>query len=125
LISEAPDGVGYLLKDRIADVSAIVDALRRLSEGDCVVDPTIVSRLMRRARQSRPLDRLSPRERDVLGLMAEGRSNGGIARHLGSTLKTAETYVAQVLTKLDIPSGPDDHRRILAVLRYLASDSPP
>ncbi len=121
LITDAPEHVGYLLKERVSDVAVIVDALRRVVEGECVVDPTIVSTLLRRPRDPGPLDRLTSRETEVLGLMAEGRSNGAIAERLVMSPKTVEAHVRQILQKLDLQASPDDHRRVLAVLRYLRS----
>jgi DNA-binding NarL/FixJ family response regulator len=119
LLSEAPQHAGYLLKDRVSDIAVLVDALVRVTEGECVVDPTIVQRLMRPRLAHGPLDRLSPREREVLGLMAEGRSNAAIAGRLGIGDRTLEAHIRQVLVKLDLDPSPDDHRRVLAVLRYL------
>jgi DNA-binding NarL/FixJ family response regulator len=119
LITEVPEGVGYLLKDRVSDVAVIVDALRRLAVGECVIDPTIVSTLLRKPRDRGPLDGLSERERDVLALMAEGRSNTAIAERLAISPRTLEAHIRQVFQKLDIAESPDDHRRVLAVLRYL------
>jgi DNA-binding NarL/FixJ family response regulator len=119
LITEVPEGVGYLLKDRVSDVAVIVDALRRLAVGECVIDPTIVSTLLRKPRDRGPLDALSERERDVLALMAEGRSNTAIAERLAISPRTLEAHIRQVFQKLDIAESPDDHRRVLAVLRYL------
>jgi serine/threonine-protein kinase len=98
-----------------------MDALRRIVEGECVVDPTIVARLVRRPRDPGPLDELSEREREVLGLMAEGRSNQAISRALSVSPKTVETHIRQILLKLDVHESPDDHRRVLAVLAYLRS----
>jgi DNA-binding NarL/FixJ family response regulator len=121
LITDAPEHMGYLLKERVSDVAVLVDALKRLIEGECVIDPTIVSRLMRRARDPGPLDALSARERDVLTLMAEGRSNGAIAAQLFLSGKTVETHVRQILQKLGLHDSPEDHRRVLAVLAYLRS----
>jgi DNA-binding NarL/FixJ family response regulator len=121
LITDAPQHVGYLLKDRVSDVALLVDALKRLVEGECVIDPTIVSRLMHRPRDPGPLDALTDREREVLSLMAEGRSNGAIAARLAMSRKTLETHVRQILQKLDLPESPQDHRRVLAVLTYLRS----
>ena len=119
LITEVPEGVGYLLKDRVSDVAVIVDALRRLAVGECVIDPTIVSTLLRKPRDRGPLDALSERERNVLALMAEGRSNTAIAERLAISPRTLEAHIRQVFQKLDIAESPDDHRRVLAVLRYL------
>ena len=123
LIAEAPGSVGYLLKDRVRDIALLRDALARLSEGECVVDPTIVSRLMSRRRSASPMDLLSDRERDVLALLAEGRSNQAIAQRLGMSLRTLETHVRQVFLKLGLHESKDDHRRVLAVLTYLRSTS--
>ena len=112
--------MGYLLKDRVTEMGVLIDALRRVSAGECVIDPTIVSRLLRRPRTTRDLDRLTARERDVLSMMAEGRSNVAIAHQLVLGPRTVETHVRQIMQKLDLPESPDDHRRVLAVLRYLA-----
>jgi serine/threonine-protein kinase len=103
----------------VSDVAVIVDALRRLAVGECVIDPTIVSTLLRKPRDRGPLDGLSERERDVLALMAEGRSNTAIAERLAISPRTLEAHIRQVFQKLDIAESPDDHRRVLAVLRYL------
>jgi DNA-binding NarL/FixJ family response regulator len=121
LITDAPEHVGYLLKERVSDVAVIVDALRRVVEGECVVDPTIVSTLLRRPRDPGPLDRLTSREVEVLALMAEGRSNGAIADRLVMSPKTVEAHVRRILQRLDLQESPDDHRRVLAVLQYLRS----
>jgi DNA-binding NarL/FixJ family response regulator len=125
LIADAPQHLGYLLKDRVSDVTEFVDALRRVAEGECVIDPAIVSRLMNRPRDTGPLDALTAREREVLALVAEGRSNGAIAERLGMSQKTLEAHVRQILLKLDLPESHDDHRRVLAVLTYLRSVSRP
>ena len=119
LLTEAPEYAGYLLKDRVSDVAVLVDALIRVTEGECVVDPTIVQRLMRPRTTTSALDRLTPREREVLTLMAEGRSNAAIAAGLRMGDRTLEAHIRQVLLKLDLEPSPDDHRRVLAVLRYL------
>ena len=121
LITDAPEHLGYLLKERVSDVAVLVDALKRLVEGECVIDPTIVSRLMRRARDPGPLDALTARERDALTLMAEGRSNGAIAAQLFMSGKTVETHVRQIMQKLGLHDSPKDHRRVLAVIAYLRS----
>jgi len=123
LLTETPEHAGYLLKDRVSDVAVLVDALRRVVEGECVVDPTIVARLMRPRTASGPLDRLSHREREVLALMAEGRSNAAIASMLGVGERTLEAHVRQIFQKLDLPPSADDHRRVLAVVRYLQARS--
>ncbi len=119
LLTELPGRAGYLLKERLADIAVLMDALRRIVEGECVVDPTIVSRLVRLPRDPGPLDQLTDREREVLGLMAEGRSNGAISRLLSVSPKTVEAHVRQILLKLGLCESPDDHRRVLAVLAYL------
>jgi serine/threonine-protein kinase len=119
LLEEHPERSGYLLKERVSDVAVLVDALRRIDEGECVVDPTIVSRLVGRAREVTPLDELTDREREVLGLMAEGHSNDGICRKLFLSPKTVETHVRHILLKLGIGETTDYHRRVLAVLAYL------
>lgn len=121
LLTEVPERAGYLLKERLADIAVLVDALRRIHEGECVIDPTIVSRLIHRPRDRGPLDDLTDREREVLGLMAEGRSNQAISQILFVSTKTIEAHVRQILLKLGLRESPDDHRRILAVLMYLRS----
>jgi DNA-binding NarL/FixJ family response regulator len=112
-------GVGYLLKDRVADVRDFVDALRRVGDGGTVLDPEVVTQLLARARQQDPLERLTPRERTVLSLMAEGRSNAAIAQALVVSDGAVEKHVSNIFTKLDLPPAPEDHRRVLAVLTYL------
>ena len=124
LAEDNPAGVGYLLKDRIAHAASLADALHRLLAGECVVDPTIVSRLLARARVHNPLDDLTPREREVLSLMAEGRSNATIGRLLSLQSKTVETHVSRVFSKLGLAEEADGHRRVLAVLAYLRAESP-
>jgi DNA-binding NarL/FixJ family response regulator len=119
LMSGAPGGVGYLLKDRVGHPGELVDAVRRVGAGEFVVDRSIVSLLMRRQRQRDPVDELTHRERDVLKLMAEGRSNAAIASQLYLSAKTIETHVNAIFTKLGLTATPDDNRRVLAVLRYL------
>jgi serine/threonine-protein kinase len=119
LLEEHPAGAGYLLKERVSDLALLTDALTRLHEGECVIDPTIVSRLVARARPAGRLDELTEREREVLGLMAEGRSNKGISERLFLSPKTVEAHVKHILMKLGIDESPDDHRRVLAVLVFL------
>lgn len=122
LMNEGTEGIGYVLKDRVADVAELADAVRRVGAGGCVVDPQVVGRLLGRKRPEQALDRLSERERDVLGLMAEGRSNHSIAERLFMSEKTVESHVRSIFTKLDLMPSGDDHRRVLAVLRYLRAD---
>jgi len=112
-------GVGYLLKSRVTDVAEFIDALERVAEGGAVIDPTLVSELVSSGVVDDPLQALTPREREVLGLMAEGRSNAGIARRLWVTEGTVEKHVQSILGKLGLRAGDDDHRRVLAVITYL------
>ena len=112
-------GVGYLLKERVGDVASFAEAVRRVGSGGTALDPEVVERLLGRARHQNPLDRLSQREREVLALMAEGRSNQVIAARLYLNAKTVESHVGSVFTKLDLLPEPDDHRRVLAVLAHL------
>ena len=121
LLEQHPGGVGYLLKERVSGVGVLADALARVHEGECVVDPTIVSRLLRRARPASALGQLTGREREVLALMAEGRSNKGICERLFLGPKTVEGHVRNIFTKLGLGESADDHRRVLAVLSYLRS----
>jgi DNA-binding NarL/FixJ family response regulator len=121
LLEQHPGGVGYLLKERVSGVGVLADALARVHEGECVVDPTIVSRLLRRARPASALGQLTEREREVLALMAEGRSNKGICERLFLGPKTVEGHVRNIFTKLGLGGSADDHRRVLAVLSYLRS----
>ena len=121
LLSESAEKVGYLLKDRIGDVSEFVAAVRRVAGGGSAIDPTIVSTLLRRRRSDDPLARLTPREREVLELMAAGTSNQGIADKLVITLRAVEKYVSSVFDKLGLPSTRSESRRVLAVLLYLRS----
>ncbi len=114
-------GFGYLLKDRVLDVDDFLDALRRVAAGGSALDPEVVSRLVGGNRRDDPLATLTPRETDVLAQMAEGRTNAGIARRLYLTERTVETHVSSILTKLGLGGGPDDHRRVLAVLAYLGN----
>jgi DNA-binding NarL/FixJ family response regulator len=121
LISDSADGVGYLLKDRITDTDEFVGAVRRVAEGGSALDPTIVSMLLSRRRTDDPLAELTPREREVLELMATGSSNQGIADELVITLRAAEKYVSTIFTKLGLPSTKSESRRVLAVLMFLRS----
>jgi serine/threonine-protein kinase len=119
LMKDHPDGVGYLLKERLSDLALLTDALTRLHEGESVIDPTIISRLVRRSPHATELDEFTERERDVLALIAEGRSNRGICDRLYLSPKTVEAHVKHIFQKLDIDESPEDHRRVLAVLAYL------
>ena len=121
LLEDHPEGVGYLLKDRVFDAAVLVDALRRLSDGETVVDPTIVAQLLGKRRKHDPLSDLTPREREVLGLVAEGLSNAAIADRLVVAERTVEAHIKAVLGKLDIEERPGTHRRVLAVLAFLRS----
>lgn len=121
LLEDQPERVGYLLKERVFDAVNLVDALRRLADGETVVDPTIVSRLLGRRRRVDPLAALTERERDVLALLAEGLSNRAIAARLFVAERTVEAHVTQIFQKLGLDSNPESHRRVLAVLAYLRS----
>lgn len=119
LLADGRGGVGYLLKERVATMDDLLDAVGRVARGGTAVDPAVVAALVGRRRARDPLDDLTPRERDVLGLMAEGRSNRAIASRLFVGDKTVETHVANILSKLGLEETPDDHRRVLAVLSWL------
>jgi DNA-binding NarL/FixJ family response regulator len=119
LLEEHPERVGYLLKQRVFDVAILIDALCRIDEGESVIDPTIVSRLLGRQRREDPLGELTEREREVLGLVAEGLSNQAIAGRLFITQRTVESHVTEIFLKLDLDVNPESHRRVLAVLTYL------
>jgi DNA-binding NarL/FixJ family response regulator len=121
LLTESPDGVGYLLKDRITDVDEFVASVRRVAAGGSALDPIIVSTLISRRRPDDPISQLTPREREVLELMATGSSNQGIADALVITLRAVEKYVSTIFTKLGLPSTKSDSRRVLAVLLFLRS----
>jgi DNA-binding NarL/FixJ family response regulator len=121
LVSESAAGLGYLLKDRVADVDAFVDAVRRVGGGGSALDPEVVSRLLGRTRDDDPLAELTPREREVLELMAEGRSNAAVARQLVITERAVEKHVTSIFGKLGLAPTPEDHRRVLAVLTFLQS----
>jgi DNA-binding NarL/FixJ family response regulator len=124
LLAGRARGVGYLLKDRVADVSEFVEALRRVAAGGTALDPEVVAQLFARARRDDPLGALTPREQEVLQLMAEGRSNAGIAGALVVTEGAVEKHVSNIFAKLDLPIAENDHRRVLAVLRYLDANTP-
>jgi DNA-binding NarL/FixJ family response regulator len=123
LLADSAGGVGYLLKDRVMHVTEFVEAVRRVAEGGTALDPEVVSQLFSRRRSDEPLERLTPREREVLGLMAEGRSNAGIAEALVLTVGAVEKHVQSIMGKLRLPQSATDHRRVLAVLAYLRQDS--
>jgi DNA-binding NarL/FixJ family response regulator len=118
-VLDSGDGMGYLLKDRVKNVDDFVDATRRILDGEAVVDPALVQELLAQRRRSDPLEELTPREREVLALMAEGRSNSGIAHRLWITEGAVEKNVRSILGKLRLPAAHDDHRRVLAVLTFL------
>ncbi len=122
LLREDPAGVGYLLKDHVTRISELADAVRRVAAGESVIDPEVVARLLGRPRAHSPLDELTPREREILALMAEGRSNHGIAEHLVLDPKTIEGHVTRIFSKLGLEPTSEDHRRVLAVLSYLRLD---
>jgi DNA-binding NarL/FixJ family response regulator len=119
LLGDSAEGTGYLLKERIGNVREFVDAVHRVAAGGSAIDPTIVSALISKQRKRDPLDRLTPREREVLELMAQGRSNQGIADEFVITLRAVEKYVSSIFTKLDLPTTTSDSKRVLAVLLYL------
>lgn len=119
LIGEAHEGVGYLLKERITDVNTLLDAVHRVADRGSVIDPQVVSQLLRRHRQHDPLEELSDREREVLELMAEGRSNHAISARLVISERAVEKHVTSIFGKLGLPPAEEDHRRVLAVLAFL------
>ena len=119
LVGDSAGGVGYLLKDRVADVERFIDAVRRVADGGSALDPEVVSQLVGRARRDDPLESVTPRERAVLELMAEGRSNHAIAEQLVVTERAVEKHVTSIFVKLRLPAAAADHRRVLAVLAYL------
>ena len=121
LVGDSAGGVGYLLKDRVADVDRFVDSVRRVAEGGSALDPEVVAQLVGRARRDDPLVELTPREREVLELMAEGRSNNAIAEHMVVTDRAVEKHVTSIFGKLGLAPAPEDHRRVLAVLAFLRS----
>jgi DNA-binding NarL/FixJ family response regulator len=122
LLADRAGGVGYLLKDRVMHVADFLEAVRRVADGGTALDPEVVVQLFSRRRHDGPLERLTPREREVLGLMAEGRSNTGIADALVLSTGAVEKHIQSILSKLDLPQSSSDHRRVLAVLAYLQSE---
>jgi len=118
-LAESAEGLGYLLKDRVTDLEEFTSALRRVAEGGSALDPLVVSQLLSRGRNGDPLASLTPREREVLELVAQGRSNKAIAEQLVITVRAVQKHVTSIFGKLNLPSTDDDHRRILAVLTYL------
>jgi DNA-binding NarL/FixJ family response regulator len=121
LLQDVPERAGYLLKERVSDIAVLADALRRIGEGECVIDPTIVARLVTRKRERGPLNDLSDRELEVLALVAEGHSNGAIGEKLFLSRKTVESHISKILAKLDLGQSPARHQRVLAVLAFLRS----
>jgi DNA-binding NarL/FixJ family response regulator len=121
LLAESAEGIGYLLKDRVSDVKEFTAAVRRVAEGGSAIDPTIISQLLGRQRDGSPLEHVTPREREVLELMAEGRSNQGIAERLVITERAVQKHITSIFDKLDLTASGDDHRRVLAVLAFLRS----
>jgi DNA-binding NarL/FixJ family response regulator len=121
LLAGGAEGVGYLLKDRIADVERLTEAVERVAAGGSVLDPEVVAQMLGRSREKGPLDELTDREREVLGLMAEGRTNRAIAGELFISERAVERHVTSIFSKLDLAATPEDHRRVLAVLTYLRS----
>lgn len=119
LVAGGAQGVGYLLKEKVGDLGLFTDAVRRVAEGGSVLDPDVVARLVGRKRKPGPIDELTPRERQVLALIAEGRSNGGVAHELTVTVAAVERHVTSIFDKLGLHQAPDQHRRVLAVLTYL------
>ncbi len=119
LLNEGAEGVGYMLKESLADLDELADAVRRVAEGGSALDPSIVSQLLGRRRSDNPLDALTEREREVLGLMAEGRSNHGIGERLSISERAVQKHAASIFAKLGLPAGEEDHRRVLAVLAFL------
>jgi DNA-binding NarL/FixJ family response regulator len=123
LLADATGAVGYLLKDRVADIGQFLDAAERVAAGGTVMDPEVIAALLARQQRTTPLATLTPREREVLGLMAEGRSNAAIAKRLSITEKAVDKHIGNIFTRLGLAPSADDHRRVLAVLAYLNADA--
>ena len=123
LVADSAEGVGYLLKENISDLSMFTEAVRRVASGGSALDPNVVARLVGRKRKAGPLDNLTPRERDVLALVAEGRSNAGVAQELVVTVAAVERHVTGIFDKLGLHQSPEQHRRVLAVLKYLRAST--
>jgi DNA-binding NarL/FixJ family response regulator len=121
LLAESAEGIGYLLKDRVSDLDEFAAAIRRVAHGGSAIDPTIVSQLLGRQRPDNPLQKITPREREVLELMAEGRTNQAIAERLVISQGAVEKHISNIFDKLGLPATPDDHRRVLAVVTFLRS----
>ncbi|HJY95635.1 MAG TPA: response regulator transcription factor, partial [Streptosporangiaceae bacterium] len=119
LVADGAQGVGYMLKEKVGNLEMFTDAVRRVADGGSALDPDVVARLVGRKQKSSPIDRLTPREREVLTLIAEGRSNGGIAHELVVTVAAVERHVTSIFDKFGLHQSPDQHRRVLAVLKYL------
>jgi DNA-binding NarL/FixJ family response regulator len=119
LVADSAEGVGYLLKENISDLRMFTEAVRRVASGGSALDPNVVARLVDRKRKAGPLDNLTPRERDVLALVAEGRSNAGVAQELVVSVAAVERHVTGIFDKLGLHQSPEQHRRVLAVLKYL------
>lgn len=119
LVADSAEGVGYLLKENISDLRMFTEAVRRVASGGSALDPAVVARLVGRKRKAGPLDNLTPRERDVLALVAEGRSNAGVAQELVVSVAAVERHVTSIFDKLGLHRSPEQHRRVLAVLKYL------
>ena len=123
LVADSAEGVGYLLKENVGDLRMFTEAVRRVASGGSALDPNVVARLVRRRRKAGPLDNLTPRQRDVLALVAEGRSNAGVAQELVVSVAAVERHVTSIFDKLGLHQSPEQHRRVLAVLKYLRAST--